>query len=136
MSKFSLNPKIEKDSIPVMDLELSTVRLIRDANYPWLVMIPAKPDLVELIDLNRSDRHLLMDEISEISVILQKITKCHKLNVANLGNIVSQLHVHIIARHTTDPAWPGPVWGAINASTYTVEIQEQLIQSIKSEFKK
>ncbi|MBL4875910.1 MAG: HIT family protein [Cohaesibacteraceae bacterium] len=136
MSKFLLDPKIVKDSFQVMDLELSTVRLIRDANYPWLVIIPARPELVELIDLNRPDRHLLMDEISQVSVVLQKITKCDKLNVANLGNIVSQLHIHIIARYTTDPAWPGPVWGAVAASTYVIDAQKKLIQSIKSELEK
>ena len=108
---FVLDPRLEADSLPVTDLALSTVRLMNDATYPWLLLVPKRPDLAELIDLDAADRAVLMEEIAAASKALKAITLCTKLNVGALGNIVRQLHIHVIARFDTDPAWPGPVWG-------------------------
>lgn len=106
MPDFLLDPRLEADSIRVTELALSAVRLMRDATYPWLLLVPRRPGVVELLDLNREDRTLLMDEIALASEALRSAVACDKLNVATLGNMVRQLHVHVIARRRDDPAWP------------------------------
>lgn len=106
MPDFALDARLEADSIPVTELALSAVRLMRDATYPWLLLVPRRPGLVELIDLRREDRTLLMDEIAAASEALRSAVACDKLNVATLGNMVRQLHIHVIARRRDDPAWP------------------------------
>lgn len=131
MSSFDLNPRIEGDSLFVTDLPLSTVRLMKDANYPWLLLVPRKNDLIELIDLDTDDRHQLMDEIALASEALKSATNCEKLNVGALGNQVSQLHVHVIARFREDAAWPGPVWGVVPAIAYTEDAQSHLIRKLR-----
>jgi diadenosine tetraphosphate (Ap4A) HIT family hydrolase len=115
---FILDPRLAHDSIPVAELPLSAVRLMRDGNYPWLVLIPRRPDLAELIDLSRADQTQLMVEIGRASEALKATVPCEKLNVAALGIVVRQLHVHVIARNSGDPAWPRPVWGAAPAKPY------------------
>ena len=119
MSSFALNARLEGDSYFVSDLTLCTVRLLKDANYPWLLLIPRQSDLVEIIDLEEADQMQLMREIALASRVLREVTDCEKLNVGALGNQVSQLHVHVIARYRDDPAWPGPVWGAVPAQEYS-----------------
>ena len=115
---FSLDPRLAADSLPMGDLGLSRLLLMNDANYPWLILVPRLPGLVELTDLDRDDRIRLMDEIAVVSAALREATDPVKLNVAALGNMVRQLHVHLIARSETDPAWPGPVWGRVPARPY------------------
>lgn len=131
MTDFHLDPRLENDSIPVLDLGLSSIRLMKDANYPWLLMIPRKNDLREIIDLMPLEQVVLMEEISQVSRALKQITGCTKLNVAALGNMVPQLHVHVIARFEGDAAWPGPVWGAHPASAYEAETLESLTTSLQ-----
>lgn len=131
MTDFHLDPRLENDSIPVLDLGLSSIRLMKDANYPWLLMIPRKNDLREIIDLMPLEQVVLMEEISQVSRALKQITGCTKLNVAALGNMVPQLHVHVIARFEGDAAWPGPVWGAQPASAYETETLESLTTSLQ-----
>lgn len=109
MAEFALDPRLEADSIPVAELPLSAVRLMRDANFPWLLLVPRRAGTVEIIDLSEADRARLMDEIALASTALRSEVPCDKLNVAALGNMVAQLHVHVIARRRDDPAWPNPV---------------------------
>lgn len=109
---WSLHPQLERDTIPLGDMALSRVLIIKDANYPWLLLVPRRPGIVEIIDLNEVEQAQLMVEISRVSRVLKEVTQCDKLNVAALGNAVPQLHVHLIARRKTDAAWPKPVWGA------------------------
>ncbi|MBR1217392.1 HIT domain-containing protein [Bradyrhizobium sp. U87765 SZCCT0131] len=109
---WSLHPQLEKDTINVGDLPLSRVLVIQDANYPWLLLVPRRPDAVEIIDLDEVEQAQLMTEVTRVARVLKDVTKCDKLNIAALGNVVPQLHVHIIARRTGDAAWPRPVWGA------------------------
>lgn len=118
MIRFDLNPRLEGDSLPVADLPLCAVRLMKDANYPWLLLIPRQADLVEITDLAQPDRLQLMDEIAACADALKAATACDKINIGALGNVVSQLHVHVIARFRSDAAWPNPVWGAAPARTY------------------
>jgi diadenosine tetraphosphate (Ap4A) HIT family hydrolase len=118
LSDFALDPRIAADSFPVAELRLSTVRLMRDANYAWLLLVPRIVYAIEIADLDRDDRETLMDEIVKASRALRETSPCDKLNVAALGNAVAQLHVHVIARRRDDPAWPKPVWGAVPARAY------------------
>ena len=131
MTFFNLNPRLEGDSYFVADLPLCAVRLMKDANYPWLLLIPRKPDLVEIIDLEDDDQLQLMREIALASHVLRQVTDCEKLNVAALGNQVSQLHVHVIARYRDDSAWPGPVWGVVPALAYDPEKADTLIEQLR-----
>jgi diadenosine tetraphosphate (Ap4A) HIT family hydrolase len=127
---FVLHERLEADTIAVAELELSTVRLMRDANYPWLILIPRHPHVSELIDLSTDDQAVLMTEIAAASWALRSEARCDKLNVATLGNMVPQLHVHVIARTTSDPAWPKPVWGAVAAKAYGTGEAEALAQRL------
>ncbi|WP_316858860.1 HIT family protein [uncultured Cohaesibacter sp.] len=132
MATFTLDPQLEADSLPLADLELCTVRLMNDANFPWLLMVPRCDGLAELIDLDRTKQHILMDEIARISSALKSVTGCDKLNVANLGNQVRQLHIHVIARFEGDAAWAGPVWGKLPAKPYEATAAEELIEAIRN----
>lgn len=131
MIAFDLNPRLEGDSYPVMDLGLCAVRLMKDANYPWLLLIPRKPDLIEIIDLQPLEQIVLMEEISQVSKALKQATDCEKLNVAAIGNVVSQLHVHVVARFREDAAWPAPVWGAVPAVAYEGNQASALISKLQ-----
>lgn len=115
---WSLHPQLARDTVPIGDLPLCRALLINDANYPWLLLVPRRRNVVEIIDLGDADRMQLMAEISQASQVIKAMTGCEKINVAALGNVVPQLHVHIIARGRSDPAWPKSVWGAVPAIAY------------------
>jgi diadenosine tetraphosphate (Ap4A) HIT family hydrolase len=110
---WSLHTQLQKDTIDIGDLPLCRVLVIKDANYPWLLLVPRRADAVEIIDLDEVEQGQLMTEITRVARAVKGITKCDKLNIAALGNLVPQLHVHIVARRTSDAAWPRPVWGAV-----------------------
>ena len=120
--RYELHPQLAADTHPVATFELCDLRLMDDANYPWLVLVPRLPAVQELIDLDKTQRHTLTDEIDCAARALHDAFRPHKLNVAALGNLVSQLHVHVIARYEHDPAWPSPVWGRGAARPYTPEM--------------
>jgi diadenosine tetraphosphate (Ap4A) HIT family hydrolase len=131
LGDFALDPQLAADTIAVAALPLSAVRLMRDANYPWLILVPRRADVAEIVDLEESDRVQLMAEISLASGALrEEATACDKLNVAALGNMVRQLHVHVIARRIGDAAWPRPVWGVVPARKYAPGEAESLAQRI------
>jgi len=115
---WSLDPQLARDTILLGDLPLSQVLVAKDANYPWLVLVPRRKDTVEIIDLDKAEQAELLAEIDRVSRALREVTNCDKLNVAALGNVVAQLHVHIIARRRTDAAWPKPVWGVAEPTSY------------------
>jgi diadenosine tetraphosphate (Ap4A) HIT family hydrolase len=108
---WTLHPQLQRDTINIGDLPLARVLIINDANYPWLLLVPRRTAVVEIIDLDERDQAQLMTEIARVGRALKAVTQCDKLNIAALGNIVPQLHVHVIARRQGDPAWPRPVWG-------------------------
>jgi diadenosine tetraphosphate (Ap4A) HIT family hydrolase len=108
---WSLHPQLEQDTDAVGDLPLSRLLVNNDANFPWLLLVPRRPGACEIIDLDEKGQWQLMIEIARISRALKDITACHKLNVAAIGNVVPQLHVHIVARWRSDPLWPKAVWG-------------------------
>ncbi len=107
---WSLHPQLRNDAAPVGDLVLSRVLSINDADYPWLVLVPRRANVVEIADLG-DETTLLMTEIARVSRVLKEVTPCDKINVAAIGNVVPQLHVHIVARWKHDPLWPRPIWG-------------------------
>ena len=131
MPDFILHPQLAADTVAVGDLPLCRVTLSTDANYPWLILVPRRPDIVELIDLAAADRAALMAEIDAAARALKATVPCDKLNVAALGNMVPQLHVHIIARRRTDPAWPKPVWGAVPAKAYGPAARDGLVTALQ-----
>jgi diadenosine tetraphosphate (Ap4A) HIT family hydrolase len=131
MPDFALDPRLDADTAPVADLGLSLLRLSNDARFPWLILVPQRPDIAEILDLDDVDRAVLFDEIVLVSRALRAATDCHKLNVAALGNSVRQLHVHVIARFTEDAAWPKPVWGVGKAVAYEAAARDRLIAAIR-----
>ena len=130
-SDWSLHPRLEEDTAAVGDLPLSRLLVARDANYPWLLLVPRRPAVSETIDLVDADQAQLFAEIAQASRALKAIAPCDKLNVAALGNVVPQLHVHVIARRTGDAAWPKPVWGAAPPKAYAPDELWRLIATLR-----
>ena len=128
---FSIDPRLAAESFPLGELSLCEALLYDDARFPWLVLVPQKENLVEIIDLSDHERIALMDDITDVSRALKEITQCHKLNVAALGNQVRQLHVHIIARFESDPAWAGPVWGKGARVPYNEKARDELTKKLQ-----
>jgi len=115
---FELDPRLAADAALVGDLPLSRLLLMNDARFPWLILVPRRSGLRDLIDLPRDDQHVLLDEINRCAHVLHALEKPDKLNVAALGNVVAQLHVHVVARHMRDAAWPRPIWGVGDREPY------------------
>jgi diadenosine tetraphosphate (Ap4A) HIT family hydrolase len=130
---FTLDPQLARDTMPVGDLPLSRVLLINDANYPWLLLVPRRRGAIEIIDLATSDRAQLMTEISHAARTLKELSGCDKINIAALGNVVAQLHVHVIARSRGDAAWPKPVWGAAPAKAYDKAQTGRVIDALRQQ---
>ena len=128
---WSLHPQLAQDTVPVGDLTLSRVLLANDANYPWLILVPREPGLVELIDLEENAQVQLFGEIAAAARALKSVSECEKLNIAALGNQVAQLHVHVIARRHSDAAWPKSVWGAAAPAAYIPTIRDGLIGALR-----
>lgn len=130
---FHLHPELMKDTAWVGDLPLCRVLLMNNRLFPWIILVPRQEDLRELIDLNVVDLHRLMDEIAVTSKVVNEIVNPDKLNVAALGNQVSQLHVHVVGRLQGDSAWPNPVWGAGN-EPYRRNEAMQILQMLQKTF--
>ena len=130
MRMFHLHDRLKADTVPVAHLPLCRVLLMDNRVWPWLILVPAQPGLTEIHQLSREDQHRLMDEIALSSRTLEALFIPDKINVGALGNLVPQLHVHVIARSKADPAWPGPVWGSGFAERYGPEERGSLIRKI------
>jgi diadenosine tetraphosphate (Ap4A) HIT family hydrolase len=128
---WSLHPQLAQDTVPIGDLALARVLLANDANFPWLILVPRRPGLVELIDLEENAQVQLLGEMAAAAHALKAITECEKLNIAALGNQVAQLHVHVIGRRHGDAAWPKPVWGAAPPIAYVPTIRNGLIGALR-----
>lgn len=127
----NLDPRLESSSSFVIDLDLCQVRLNHNAAFPWLLLIPKRGGIVELIDLGVAEQRVLMQEIVLVSQVMRDLFRPHKLNVASFGNVVPQLHIHIIARFETDPAWPNPVWNTVT-ETYSRKRKDDLITCLNT----
>ncbi len=134
MSEFFLDKRLAAVGVHALDLPLSRVLVMDDARYPWLVLVPRRPHLTEMFELDPTDRVILTEELTVAASQLKTLTKCHKINVANLGNNVPQLHIHVIARNPGDLAWPGPVWGKGDAMAYEPTALEEFVQRVVNMF--
>ena len=128
---FVLNSKLAADTFEVADLKISRLLLMNDANYFWFILVPRKADLVELTDLSFAEQSEVLREINLVAKILQEDFAAEKLNIAALGNVVRQLHIHVIGRFENDVAFPKPVWGAVSAKPYEERAAKELINKIK-----
>jgi diadenosine tetraphosphate (Ap4A) HIT family hydrolase len=129
---FQLDCRLETDTAFVSDWPLCRVLLMNDARYPWLVLVPRRTDLVEIADLSAADRAVLMEEVIRAGEILRSLPGVAKLNVGALGNVVRQLHVHVVARRPGDPAAAGPVWGHSPAVPYEPGARDDLIALVRA----
>lgn len=126
-SDFILHPQLAKDSVWLSDWPLCQLRLINDKNYPWFILVPRRNDVREIIDLTQDEQWLLWQESQKLSLLLKQCYAPDKLNIAALGNMVPQLHLHHIGRFTADAAWPAPVWGKVPTTPYSdFELESEL----------
>lgn len=128
---FRLDPRLQADTCAVASLPLCEIRLMNDARYAWLVLVPRRTGLVEITDLPDDEQAQLWQEVNRASAALRSIASCDKLNLGALGNIVRQLHVHVVARCEGDPAWPGPVWGHSPAQPYAAAERESRCEALR-----
>ncbi|SFX49199.1 HIT family protein [Marinospirillum alkaliphilum] len=116
---FELHPRLAADSLHLGDLPLCQLRLMNDQRFYWLLLIPRLADAIEVTDLNEQQYVQMWQEVRQLAEVIKPLTSADKLNVATLGNMVPQLHLHLIARFKSDAAWPGPIWGVGSAEHYT-----------------
>ncbi|NWF37777.1 HIT domain-containing protein [Mariprofundus sp. NF] len=129
-----LHPQLEKDCFVIGRLPLCLLLLINDANYPWFILVPQREGITEIHQLSDEDQQQLMRESSQLAAVIEKEFNADKINIAALGNMVPQLHIHHIVRYKSDPAWPAPVWGKVEAIPYLDEevkiLSSHLAQSL------
>jgi len=124
---FSLDPRLQQDTLTVGDFPLCRLLLMNDAQYPWFILVPRRADVSEVFDLDAADQLALWQETTTLASVLKDGFAADKMNVATLGNMVSQLHMHVIARTREDAVWPSPVWGKLPAQPYSeVQLAEVL----------
>jgi len=131
---FKINNKFLKSSHHIIDLKLCSVRLHDNSKFPWLILIPKRKNVTDISDLNSKDQILLMKEIVFVSKLMKKLFKTSKLNVEKIGNIVPQLHIHIISRKKTDSSWPLSVW-VVKGKKYSAKTLKEVLNKIRSVFK-
>ena len=129
---FALDARLAADTIEIGDLGLSRLLLMNDARFLWLILVPRRNNLSEWIDLDQTDRGALTEEIAAVAGVLRGRPGVDKINIGALGNIVRQLHVHIVARSEGDAAWPGPVWGSGAPVRYVLEDAVAIAQDLRS----
>ena len=128
---FDLDARLAGDTLVVGDLPLCRVLLMRDSRYAWLILVPRRPGRAEVSDLGEDERALLWREVDAAGAAIRAVAPCDKLNIGALGNIVRQLHVHVVARREGDAAWPGPVWGFGKAEAYAEGEAERLVAALR-----
>jgi diadenosine tetraphosphate (Ap4A) HIT family hydrolase len=137
VGRFELDPRLERDSELITVLGLCQLRLLKDSRWPWLMLVPQRPAMTEIFELTPLDQALLTFETNMVGSALKQVTGCTKVNIGALGNIVRQLHVHVIARFEGDPAWPGPIWGFGQAVPYEdqksrQDLIDKLVEALSS----
>lgn len=131
MAEFNLDSRLQRDCRDLGCMGLSRLLLLNDCRYPWFLLVPQVPGVTEIHHLSGEQRQRLLDESYRLSCWMEKTFHYDKLNVAAIGNVVNQLHLHHVARRIGDPAWPGPVWGHSTAQSYSPVELESLIDSIQ-----
>ena len=134
MGDFKLNQQLVDDTHFVFELEICSVRLLDDLRWPWFVLAPRINDVKEWHDLTKGQRIMIDDEVARVAATLKILTACEKINIASIGNMVRQLHIHVIARDEGDANWPGPVWGYGIREPYDIDRAKNLIEEFKSMF--
>lgn len=118
---FQLHPRLQQDCIVIGSFELSLLLMMNDNHYPWFILVPQRIGLSEIYQLNETDRQLLQTESCRLAETLAAVYQADKMNIAAIGNLVPQLHLHHVVRYQTDAAWPAPIWGKFSAVPYTHE---------------
>lgn len=131
---FQIDPQLEKDTVPIADWHLCQVRLMNDSRYPWVILIPKVNNISEIHELEKEQQRLLLAESVRLSIALDQLFAPHKLNVAALGNIVRQLHIHHVARFEDDASFPKPVWGVGNALPYDADSLNETVKGLQIAF--
>jgi diadenosine tetraphosphate (Ap4A) HIT family hydrolase len=124
---FQLHPRLKEDCITIGRFDLCQLLMMNDSQYPWFILVPQKADIKEIYQLSKPERHTLTEESSYLAENLAALFKADKINIAAIGNLVPQLHIHHVVRYRTDKAWPAPIWGKFAAVPYT---QQQIINNI------
>ncbi|KPW47043.1 Histidine triad protein [Pseudomonas syringae pv. antirrhini] len=136
---FVLDSRLQQDTLPIGDFPLCRLLLSNDTHYPWFILVPRRADITEVFQLSAADQLQLWQETTALSKVLKEVFVADKINVAALGNVVSQLHMHVIARKRDDIAWPAPVWGKHAAVAYSdeqfAEICRQLKPALTNDFR-
>lgn len=130
----ALHPQLAKDCLPIVSLGVCRVYLQNNKNFPWLVLVPMREGITEIFDLETVDYEQVMSEVRSVTKHFAEFTRADKINVATLGNVVPQLHIHIIARFKKDGAWPNPVWNALPPTPYPQHEAELLIKELRAIF--
>jgi len=126
-----LHEQLKNDCVLVGRFQLSLLLLMNDKNYPWFILVPQRAEISEIYQLSESDQRMLIAESSFLAQRLQAEFKADKMNIAAIGNVVPQLHVHHIVRFRRDPAWPSPVWGKLPAQAYSAQEQQAMCQRVR-----
>ena len=134
MGEFVLNPQLEADTHLVSELESCYLRLLNDVRWPWLILVPRIVDIEEWHDLTKGQRIMIDDEVARVACALKTMTGCEKINIATIGNMVRQLHIHVIARNQEDANWPGPVWSYGEREPYEQDDADSFITAFKWNF--
>ena len=129
---FNLHQRLAADTVEIADWPLCRALLMNDRSYPWLVLVPRREGLADIHDVAAADHAMLMAEITRASAALESVWRPDKLNVAAIGNVVAQLHIHVVARFRDDPAWPGPVWGAAPPVPYDAPALETTLAKLRA----
>jgi len=128
---FELHPKLKEDTFIIGSFPLSLLLLNNDSNYPWFILVPQRENIKEIFELSEDDQTQLLKESSYLSELLQKNYRSNKINIAALGNVVPQLHIHHIVRYKIDAAWPDPVWGKVLQKPYSNELKSIVTEKLK-----
>ena len=131
---FVLDSRLERDTYPILSIGLCALRLMDDRRWPWLILVPARSAIREIHELTPLDQAMLSFETALVAETFARITDCDKINSGALGNVVEQLHVHVVARKRGDENWPGPVWGHGTRVPYRAGEAEALIADIRAAF--
>lgn len=134
IAEFIIDPRLEADTHFIASLPLCDVVLMNDNRFPWLILVPRIAGAKEIVDLDEAQKSALWREVDQASLAMRALTNCEKLNIGALGNIVRQLHIHIIGRYTGDAAWPGPVWGCGTAVPYEDIAAKAVVNNFQNRF--
>jgi len=132
MNSFQLDARLAADTVFIATCSLCEIRLMNDSRWPWLILVPRVRGAQEIHDLSLTEQAQITTETSRVATALKAHTKCTKINTGALGNIVRQLHIHVIARNENDPNWPGPVWGYGEREEYEIVDLENTVRGLQS----